>query len=62
MLRPFKEVTRAVSGSKYMTASIIIVIAQGLKNVCVQMAKKNFTIEVLNVLQKLQSGMLHKDR
>jgi len=38
VLRPFKEPKKAVSGSKYMNASIIIVIAQGLQNVCEQMA------------------------
>jgi hypothetical protein len=31
VLRPFEEATKAVSGSKYMTTSIIILIAQGLK-------------------------------
>lgn len=62
VLRPFEEATKAVSGSKYMTASIIIVISQGLQNVCEQMAKKNFTIEVINVIQKLQGGMQHRDR
>jgi len=34
VLRPFEEATNAVSGSKYMTAFIIIVIAQGLKSIC----------------------------
>ena len=62
MLLPFEEATKAVSGSKYMTASIILVISQGLKNVCEQMARKNFTVEVINVLQQLLSGMNHRDR
>jgi len=62
VLRPFEEATKAISGSKYMTASIILVISQGLKNVCEQMARKNFTVEVINVLQQLLSGMNHRDR
>ncbi|CAI6368031.1 unnamed protein product [Macrosiphum euphorbiae] len=62
VLRPFEEATKAVSGSKYMTASIILVISQGLKNVCEHMARKNFTVEVINVLQQLLSGMNHRDR
>jgi len=62
VLRPFEEATKAVSGSMYMTASIILVIYQGLKNVCEQMARKNFTVEVINVLQQLLSGMNHRDR
>jgi len=57
VLRPFEEATKAVSGNKYMTASIIIVIAQGLQSVCEQMAKNNFTIEVINVTQ---SGIGYK--
>lgn len=40
MLRPFEEATKVVSGSKYMTASIVIVIAQGLKDDCKNMTKK----------------------
>jgi len=62
VLRPFEEATRAVSGRKYMTASIIIVITQGLKNVCEQMIKNSFRIEVINVLQELLNGMKHRDR
>ncbi|KAF0755105.1 zinc finger BED domain-containing protein 4-like [Aphis craccivora] len=62
VLRPFEEATKAVSSSKYMTGSIIIVISQGLKNVCEQMIKNNFRVEVINVLQELLNGMKHKDR
>jgi len=43
ILQPFEEATKAVSGEKYMTASIIIIIAEGLQNVCSEMCwKKNF--------------------
>lgn len=52
VLRPFEEGIRAVSGSKYMTAFIVIVISQGLKDVCEHMTKKNFTTDVKNVLEK----------
>lgn len=62
VLRPFEEATTAVSGSKYMTASIIQIIAQGLKNVCELMTQKLFSLPVQNVLQKLISGMSHRDR
>lgn len=37
ILRPFEEATRAVSGEQYITASLVIVIPQGLKNVYEQM-------------------------
>ncbi|XP_025190378.1 zinc finger BED domain-containing protein 4-like, partial [Melanaphis sacchari] len=62
VLRPFEEATKAVSGNKYMTASIIQIIAQGLKNVCELMTQKQFSSPVQNILQKLISGMSHKDR
>jgi len=45
-----------------MTASIVIVIAQGLKDICEHMTKKNFTTDVKNDLEKLLSGMQHRDR
>lgn len=34
VLQPFEEATRAVSGEQYITASMVIVIAQGLQDVC----------------------------
>ncbi|XP_022162110.1 zinc finger BED domain-containing protein 4-like [Myzus persicae] len=36
VLLPFEEATRAVSGGQYITASMVIVIAQGLQDVCQQ--------------------------
>lgn len=34
VLQPFEEAIRAVSGPQYITVSIVIVTAQGLKNDC----------------------------
>lgn len=51
VLRPFEEATKAVSGDKYMTASIVLVLAQGLKNVCDELLKQNYHPRV-NVLKK----------
>jgi|UniRef100_A0A2S2R379 hypothetical protein len=62
VLHPFEEATKVISGSKYMTTSIIIVIAQGHKNICEQMIKNNFRIKVINVLQELLNNMKHRDR
>ncbi|XP_050528084.1 E3 SUMO-protein ligase ZBED1-like [Daktulosphaira vitifoliae] len=62
VLRPFEEATRAVSGDKYMTASIVIVLSQGLKNVCDELLNQNYDPRVNNVLKKLLSGMQDKDR
>lgn len=62
MLRPFEEATKAVGGDKYMTASIVIVLSQGLKNVCDELLKQNYDPRVNDVLKKLLSGMQDKDR
>ena len=45
MLRPFEEATKAVSGHKYMTVSIVIVLSQGLKNVCDDYLSKTMILE-----------------
>jgi len=40
VLRPFEEATKAVSGNKYMTASLVIVLAEGLKMYAAYYKKK----------------------
>lgn len=62
VLRPFEEATKAVSGSNYMTASIVIVIAQGLMNVCEQLLKQDYTSRVNDIINKLLSGMKDRNR
>lgn len=47
ILQPFEEATKAVSGEKYMTASIIIIISEGLQNVCNEMLEKEFSIQIV---------------
>lgn len=53
VLRPIEEATKAASGSNYMTTSLVIVIAQGLINVCEQLLKQNCTSRVNEVIKKL---------
>jgi len=53
ILRPFEEATKAVSGGNYMTASIVIVIAQGLINVYEQLQKQNYTLRVNDVIKNI---------
>ncbi|KAE9543717.1 hypothetical protein AGLY_002113 [Aphis glycines] len=60
ILRPFEEATRAVSGEQYITASLVIVIAQGLKNVCEQMKNENYSIRTLGLINNILNDM--KDR
>ncbi|KAL4153704.1 hypothetical protein QTP88_001537 [Uroleucon formosanum] len=62
VLRPFEEATRAVSGGKYMTASMVIILSEGLKNVCNQLQKENYHSRVHNVVSKLLSGMQDRNR
>jgi len=62
VLRPFEEATRAVSGDKYMTAFLVIILSEGLKNVCNQLQKEKYHIRVNRVVDKLLSGMQDKDR
>ncbi|KAL5246166.1 hypothetical protein ACI65C_013574 [Semiaphis heraclei] len=57
ILRPFEEATRAVSGDQYMTASLVIVITQGLKNVCEQMKNENYSFRTLGLVNNLLNGM-----
>ncbi|KAL4152780.1 hypothetical protein QTP88_000613 [Uroleucon formosanum] len=57
ILRPFEEATRAVSGEQYITASLVIVIAQGLKNVCEQMKNENYSIRTLGLVNNILNDM-----
>lgn len=41
VLKPFEEATRVVSGEKFMTASLVIVLSQGLVDVCSKISKMN---------------------
>lgn len=50
VLSPFEEAIKAISGEQYMTASLTIVIVQGLKNVCEQLKKCNYTPRTINLV------------
>ncbi|KAL4121559.1 hypothetical protein QTP88_014050 [Uroleucon formosanum] len=62
VLRPFEEATKAVSGNNYITASMVIIIAQGLINVCDQLLKQNYTSRTNAVINKLLNGMKERNR
>lgn len=62
VLRPFEEATKAVSGNNYITASMVIVRAQGLINVCDQLLKQNYTSRTNAVINKLLNGMKERNR
>lgn len=57
VLKPFEEATKAISGQKYMTASLVIVIVQGLFKVFNSLVKMDLTPRVLLVVEKLLANM-----
>jgi len=57
ILRPFEEATRAMSGDQYITASLVIVIAQGLKNVSKKLKNENYSFRTLRLVNNLLNGM-----
>jgi len=61
ILKPFEEATKAISGQKYMTASLVIVIVQGLYKACNTLIKMNLSPRALLVAKKLLSNMDAKD-
>jgi hypothetical protein len=60
ILKMFEEAIGAVSRKQYITASLVIVIAQGLKNVCEQMKNKNYSTRTLGLVNNILNDM--KDR
>jgi len=61
VLKPFEEAIRVVSGEKLMTASLVIVLSQGLVDVCNKMSKMNYNPRVLDIVNKLLCTMLEKE-
>lgn len=61
VLKPFEEATIAISGQKYMTASLVIVIVQGLFKVYNNLLKMNLTKRALEVVNKLLVNMNDRD-
>jgi len=61
VLRPFEEATKAVSGESYITASIVIVLAQGLINACKKLSTMEFQNRTHAIIKKLISNMENRD-
>lgn len=61
ILKPFEDVTRAVSGENYMTASLVIPLTAGLKRVCSKIVQGvDLSEGAGNILQALQSGLKNR--
>lgn len=57
ILRPFEQATKEISGDKYMTASLVIPLTQGLKNVCQKMKQSMELHKTTDeVLEKLKNA------
>lgn len=61
VLKPFEEATKVISGQKYMTASLVIVIVQGLFKVFSNLMKMDLTQRVLKVAEQLLANMNTRD-
>lgn len=61
VLKPFEEATKSISGQKYMTASLVIVLVQGLFKVLNNLVKMDLTPRVLLVVEKLLANMNERD-
>lgn len=57
ILKPFEEITHIMNGSHYLTASLAIVIVDGLKNVINVMKTKPIQGVAKNFLAKLEEGL-----
>ncbi|VVC91349.1 unnamed protein product [Leptidea sinapis] len=57
ILKPFEEITQIMSGTHYLTASLAIVIVDGLKNVISIMKTKQIYGVAKNFLLKLEDGL-----
>jgi len=57
VLKPFEEVTKVVSGENYMSASLVIILYKGLKDVTDKMYFNSFDINTTQVIFELQNGL-----
>ena len=57
ILKPLETVTKSASGEKYITGSLVIVLANGLESVYENINTESFTDLSINVIQTLISGL-----
>lgn len=57
ILKPFEQATSKMSGEKYTTASMAIVVTRGLHKVCENLLKNQYKPKVSDVLLKLKEGL-----
>lgn len=57
VLKPFEEVTKTVSGENYMSASLIIILTNGLQSVTERTSTNNFNINIKQVIFELKNGL-----
>ena len=57
ILKPFESVTTSLSGENYATASVVIVLVNGLNDIYDKLLLQNFTHTVHKVIQALKTGI-----
>lgn len=57
VLKPFQDVTVRISGEKYVTASEVIILTNGLNSVCEKLHKRVYDKSTTDVLKELQRGL-----
>ncbi|KAL4107435.1 hypothetical protein QTP88_017777 [Uroleucon formosanum] len=60
VLKPFEEVSKIVSGENYMSASLVIILYDGLKDVNEKICDKDFEIYTTQVIIELKNGLLKR--
>lgn len=55
---PLEAVTKIISGQKYVTASSVIILSAGLKNVYLELTNRKFKYGISkNVIRNISSGI-----
>lgn len=57
ILHPFEDATKSVSGEKYASASLVIVLTNGLVNVCSILATEELKATSLRLVTALKTGL-----
>lgn len=57
ILHPFEDATKSVSGEKYASASLVIVLTNGLVNVCNVLAAETLEETSLKLVKALKTGL-----
>ncbi|XP_015437429.1 PREDICTED: uncharacterized protein LOC107192637 [Dufourea novaeangliae] len=60
ILKPIESATRIVSGEQYPTASVMIPLISGLKNICEKLKQKDFSLSTQQIISHIEEGILNR--